>query len=89
MSNCVIIIGRLADEIKEGKIKLAVNRPFENKEGIYETDFIPIVLWGGTYESTKEYIHKGDLVGIKGRLETKDEKVYVIAEKLTFLSSKK
>ena len=56
------------------------------------------VLWKGVAESTVEYCKKGDLVGIKGRIQTRDVEledethkkyVEVIAEKVTFLSSKK
>ena len=64
--------------------------------GEYETDYIPCVLWKGVAESTTQYCKKGDLVGIKGRIqsrsyETEEEKRYVvelIAEKVTFLTSK-
>ena len=56
------------------------------------------VLWKGVAESTVEYCKKGDLVGIKGRIQTRNVElsdstrkqfVEVIAEKVTFLSSKK
>lgn len=56
------------------------------------------VLWKGVAESTKEYCKKGDLVGIKGRIQTRNVEledqthkqfVEVIAERVTFLSSKK
>ena len=54
-------------------------------------------MWDGIAASTSEFCHKGDVVGIKGRLQSstyeKDgEKKYsvdVIAEKVTFLSNKK
>ena len=67
-------------------------------EGTYDTDFIKCVLWNVIAENTCEYCKKGDIVGVKGRLQTssyedKDGvKKYtsdVIAEKVTFLSSKK
>lgn len=78
-------------------ITLAVPRSFKNINGQYDTDFIPCVLWKGIAESTTEFCKKGDLVGIKGRIQTRefeaeDEKrkqvVEIIAEKVTFLSSK-
>jgi single-strand DNA-binding protein len=59
---------------------------------------IKCVLWDGVASNTKEYCHKGDVVGVKGRIETSsytdkdNNKRYsteVIAEKVTFLSSKK
>ena len=106
MLNQVIIVGRLANdievkELESGKkvcnIVLAVNRSYKNAEGIYETDFIDCVLWDGIASNTKDYCKKGDIVGVKGRLQTDlveqedgTNKKYtkVIAEKLTFLSSK-
>ena len=55
------------------------------------------VLWKGIAENTATYCKKGDLVGVKGRLQSReyefdDEKrkvVELVAEKVTFLSSKK
>lgn len=53
------------------------------------------VLWKGVAENTVEYVRKGDLVGIKGRLQTRtieleDHNQHVmelVAEKVTFLSN--
>ena len=106
MLNQVVLVGRLTDEpnivdIDDNKkktvVNLAVNRPFKNSEGLYETDFIRCVLWNGIATNTKEYCHKGDIVGIKGRLQTStyednEERKYlteVIAERITFISSNK
>ena len=106
MLNQVVVVGRLVrdPELRETEsgnkvtyITLAVPRSYKNSNNEYETDFIDCTLWKGIAESTSEYCHKGDLLGIKGRLETgsyeKDgEKKYttdVIAEKITFLTSKK
>ena len=96
MLNNIILVGRLVNEVKvEGEerkkysITLAVNRSFKNIDGEYETDFVPVTLWGPIGENTKEYCHKGDVVGIKGRIQCQDNNVEIIAEKVTFLSSKK
>ena len=106
MLNQAVLVGRIvADpELRETdngnkmtKITLAVPRSFKNAEGNYDTDFISCVLWKGVAENTVEYCRKGDLVGIKGHIQTRsyekeEEKKYVtevIAEKVTFLSSKK
>lgn len=95
MLNQIVLVGRLANEVKENEgekyfsITLAVPRSFENENGEYETDMVPIILWEGIGENTKEYCHKGDVIGIKGRIEAKDNKVVVVAERVTFLSSKK
>lgn len=106
MLNQLVVIGRLVKEPElkrtdTGKnvtnITLAVPRSFKNSNGEYDTDFLDCVLWNNVAESTTEYCHKGDLIGVKGRLQTRvyekdDEKKYiteVIAEKVTFLSSKR
>jgi single-strand DNA-binding protein len=106
MLNQVVIVGRLvkSPELRKTETKksvtnitLAVPRSFKNPEGEYETDFIDCVLWQGIAENTVEYVQKGDLLGIKGRLQTRTYEteentkyiVEVVAEKVTFLSSKK
>ena len=106
MLNQLVVIGRLTKDpelrqTENGKnvtnITLAVPRSYKNSNGEYETDFIDCVLWSGVAESTSEYCKKGDLIGVKGRVQTriyeKDEvkkfATEVVAEKVTFLSSKK
>ncbi len=96
--NMMTIVGRLvADptlkELEDGKkvcnITVAVSRPFKNADGVYETDFFPVGIWNATAESTAEYCKKGDIVGIKGRLQGKDNKISIIPERITYLSSTK
>ena len=107
MLNQVILVGRLVDdpkvtETESGKttalITLAVSRGFKNQNGEYETDFINCVLWQGVAESTQAYCTKGSVIGIKGRIasrnlevsDTKKLKMHdIIAEKVTFISPKK
>ena len=106
MLNQIVIVGRLVKdpELKESEggapytnITLAVPRSYKNTNGEYDTDFISCILWKGVAESTVSYCKQGDLVGIKGRIQTRnyeinDEKkqaVEVVAEKVTFLSSKR
>lgn len=97
MLNQTVLVGRLVQdpEIKELEndkkvcnITLAVSRSYKNADGIYETDFIPVTLWQGIAEQTTNYCKKGNLVGVKGRLQVREGKVEVIGEKVTFLSSK-
>ncbi len=106
MLNQLVIVGRITKdpelkELENGKVltnlTLAIPRAFKNAEGVYETDFIDCVLWNSVAKTTTEYTKKGDIVGIKGRIEsnsyekedgTKVHKLNVIAEKVTFLSSK-
>ncbi len=106
MLNQIVIVGRLVRdpelrETEKGKkvtnITLAVPRSYKNAKGEYETDFLDCILWTGIAETTTEYCKKGDLLGIKGRVQTRsieleDEKrkhiTEVVAEKVTFLSPK-
>ncbi len=104
MLNQLILVGRLVKdpEVKKSKngnsysyITLAIPRAYKNINGEYETDFIDCTLWKMMATNTKEYCKKGDIVGVKGRLESRtyekdNETVYVkevIAERITFLSS--
>lgn len=94
MLNQVVLVGRLTcDPISEPnrpckEIHLAIPRSYKNSDGEYETDFIDCELWNTTIaQSASEYCRKGDIVGVKGRLESKDNKLVVMCEKLTFLSS--
>lgn len=107
MLNQIVIVGRLVKdpELRQtegGKkvtnITLAVPRSYKNSNGEYETDFIDCVLWTGIAENTSEYCKRGDILGVKGRVQTRvlempDEKkrrvTEVVAEKVTFLSSNK
>ena len=101
MLNQVVLVGKLVKDIeteetngtKKGRMTLAVTGPFKNVDGEYETDFIDCLLWNIIASNTSEYCKKGDIVGVKGRLQTRTEedKKYteVIAEKVTFLSSNK
>ena len=105
MLNQVVMVGRLvADpEVKEndnGKkytnATIAVQRSYKNAEGVYETDFVDCALFDGIATNTCEYCHKGDFIGVKGRVQTstyekdgeKRKSMQIIADKITFLSSK-
>lgn len=106
MLNQIVIVGRLVKEVEftEGEnekkyatMTLAVPRSYKNAEGQYDTDFIDFVLYEGIANNTAEYCRKGDIIGVKGRIQTRNEEVNdevkkiteIIAEKVTFLSSKK
>ena len=97
MLNQIVLVGRLVEnpkvEKEDGKeksvITLAVQRSYKNEDDVYETDFINCVLWNGIASNTAEYCNKGDLIGVKGRVQGNDGKIEIIAEKVTFLSSKK
>lgn len=98
MLNQIVLVGRLVEkpiieetesEKKVATITLAVQRSFKNGNGEYDTDFIPCTLWNNIADNTAEYCNKGDLVGIKGRIQRlSNNELQVVAEKVTFLSSK-
>ena len=68
-------------------ITLAIPRSFKNMNGEYETDFINCVLWDSIAKSTVEYCKKGNIVGVKGRIEKEaNGELKMIAEKITFLA---
>ena len=104
MLNQIVLVGRLTREItvhksdngvKVATIPLAIPRSFKNSEGYYDTDFIDCVAFENIAENTKEYVKKGDIIGIKGRVQSRiiekdGKKEYlseIVAEKVTFLSS--
>lgn len=95
MLNQIVLVGRLVQdpEIKElekvGYITLAVSRSYKNRNGEYDTDLIPVTLFKGIAENTKAYCKKGDMVGVRGRIECENGKINLIAEKVSFLSSRK
>ncbi len=103
--NQVVLVGRLVKDLEirrtdSGKdvatLTLAVPRSFKNMDGTYDTDFIDCILWEETANRTKEYCKKGDIVGLRGRLQTrkienvegKRYRLEVVAEKITFLTKK-
>ena len=90
-------IKKLETEKVVTNITLAVPRAYKNEDGEYETDFFDCELWNGVASATTEYCKKGDTIGIKGSLKTdyyikddiKIKITKIVAEKVTFLSSKK
>lgn len=106
MLNQIVLVGRLVRDIqvnesesgkKVATIGLAVPRSFKNNEGLYDTDFLNCTLWDSAAINTSTYCKKGDIVGIKGRVQsklieendTKKNDMQIIVEKVTFLSGKK
>ena len=98
MLNQIVLVGRITrqlevKELENGKkvanMTISIPRSFKNAEGVYDTDFIRCTLWAAIAENTAEYVNKDDLIGIRGRLQSENNISVVIAEKVTFLSSKK
>lgn len=106
MMNYVTMVGRLVSDptVKENEdgskvanLTLAVQRPYKNADGEYDTDFIDCTLWNGIAQNTSNYCKKGDVIGVKGMIQTKvyekdgekRKSTEVVAERITFLSSSK
>lgn len=103
--NKTILIGRITKDLELKRTQsgtsvlsftLAVNRRAQ-KQGQQETDFINCVAWNKTAELMERYLHKGSLIGIEGRIQTRSydnqqgQKVYVtevVVESVEFLESK-
>jgi single-strand DNA-binding protein len=105
MLNRVIIVGRLTKDpelrytssgVAVATFTLAVNRPFKNQNREQEADFINCVVWRKPAETVANYLKKGSLAGVDGRLQTRsyegqNGRVFVtevIAESVSFLDSK-
>ncbi len=105
MLNQVVLVGRIVKNpelrvTESGKkvttVTLAVPRSYKNSSGEYDTDFLDCTLWTNIAENTVEYCQTGDMVGVKGRIQSrifededgnKNKKTEIVAEKVTFLSS--
>lgn len=82
MLNRIVLIGRLTRDpeaqyttsgIAVTRFSIAVDRPFKNQEtGEKETDFIDIVAWRRTAEFVTQYLTKGRLVAVEGRLQIRN-----------------
>ncbi|AVK85291.1 single-stranded DNA-binding protein [Lysinibacillus sp. B2A1] len=102
MINRVILVGRLTKDIDlsytpqgiaKAQFTLAVNRSFANQSGEREADFIQIQAWRKQAENAANYLKKGSLVGIDGKLqsgsyERDGQRIYftnVVADSIQFL----
>lgn len=104
--NRVVLVGRMTKDAdlrytQSGEavanFTVAVNRPFRNKNGEQEADFINCVAWRKQAENLANYMRKGSLIGVDGRIQTRSydnqegKRIYVtevLAENIQFLSSK-
>src|SRR5918994_2130013 len=80
MLNKVILIGRVANDpelkytpsgVAVCTFRVAVNRPFTNAQGEREADFIDVVVWRQTAEFAANYLGKGRLIAVEGRLQVR------------------
>lgn len=105
MLNSIVLIGRLTKDpelrwTQSGKavatLRLAVDRGTTNPQGERETDFIDVVVWEKQAETVTNYLQKGRLVAVQGRLQIRQyesqegqrrEKAEVVATAVRFLDS--
>lgn len=80
MINRVILVGRITKEIDlratssniyVTQFTMAVNRPFTSQNGEKQADFIQCVAWRNQAEFMKNYVKKGALLGVEGRIQTR------------------
>lgn len=82
------------------KFSVAINSSYKdaNKQVKEEVVFIPVEVWGGLSAQCNKYLKKGDSVRVAGRLKedkwqdnsgAKHSKIYVVAERVDFLSKKR
>ncbi|AGX02048.1 MULTISPECIES: single-stranded DNA-binding protein [Bacillaceae] len=103
MMNRVVLVGRLTKDpelrytpngVPVASFTLAVNRTFTNQQGEREADFINCVIWRRPAENVANFLKKGSLAGVDGRLQTRSyegqdgKRVYVtevMADSVQFL----
>lgn len=100
MLNQSVLVGRIVNNIESkeisngktvAKITLSVPRSYKNSSGEYDTDYLEITLWNDIARNTAEYVKIGDLVGVKGRLQSSSDSnlIEIVADKITYLSKQK
>ncbi|SES14622.1 single-strand DNA-binding protein [Gracilibacillus ureilyticus] len=106
MLNRVVLVGRLTKDpdlrytpsgVAVANFTIAVNRPFSNQQGQREADFINCVVWRRPAENLANFMSKGGLIGVDGRVQTRSyddpdgKRVFVteiVADSVQFLESK-
>lgn len=95
MLNNIILIGRVIEQPTPltKTITIATQRSYKNPNtDTYDTDFFDITLSKNIMGTCIDYLKKGDLVGVKGHLETttnyliNEKEINIICDRLTFLS---
>ncbi|EDH0798985.1 single-stranded DNA-binding protein, partial [Listeria monocytogenes] len=106
MMNRVVLVGRLTKDpelrytpagVAVTTFTLAVNRTFTNQQGEREADFISCVVWRKPAENVANFLKKGSMAGVDGRVQTRNyedndgKRVFVaevVAESVQFLDPK-
>jgi single-strand DNA-binding protein len=107
MVNNVVLIGRITRdlEVKSSasgveicNFSIAVNRNFKNAKGEYDADFINCVAFRQTARFMGQYLQKGNLISVTGRIQTRSydndqgQRIYiteVLAENVSGLESRR
>ena len=95
MLNQFVLVGRVNNinkiNDKECIITLKIPRPFKNKNGDYENDYVDVIVKGELAKTTMEHVVNNDIIGVKGRsVKTTDMTTLELnVEKLYFLSQYK
>lgn len=106
MINNVVLVGRMTRDAElrytpsdqaVATFALAVNRNFKNQDGEREADFVKCVIWRQQAENLANWVKKGALIGVTGRIQTRSyknqqgQRVYVtevVAESFQLLESR-
>lgn len=106
MLNRVVLVGRMTRDPELRRtgsgsavtnFTIALNRNFTSSANGQQTDFIPCVVWNKAAENVAKYCAKGSLVGVEGRLQSRQYQnqegrnvtvIEVICDSVQFLESK-
>lgn len=106
MINRVVLVGRLTRDpeltytpngIAKVRFTVAVNRSFSNQNGDREADFISCIAWRKQAENLANFMRKGGLLGVEGRIQTSSyegrdgKRVFntdIVADSVQFLEPK-
>lgn len=106
MLNRVVLVGRLTKDpefrttpsgVEVATFTLAVNRTFTNAQGEREADFINVVVFRKQAKNVNDYLSKGSLAGVDGRVQSRSyenqegRRVFVtevVADNVQFMDSK-
>lgn len=106
MINRVVLVGRLTKDpefrttpsgVNVANFTLAVNRTFTNSQGEREADFINVVVFRKQAENVNNYLFKGNLAGVDGRIQSRSyennegKRIFVtevVADSVQFLEPK-
>lgn len=88
MMNQVVLVGRLVKELQDKDLYIAVPRQYKNEDGEYEKDIIKCIVKDTMIENINNYCKVGDVIAIKGRMESNNNSQDIIVEKITFLAQR-